>query len=969
MQKRIIKSAISLSLVGAMMIGLCSCNSSPIKIENTDTEETLPAVTETVQNLSLSATAYTGAKESAEIISEAAEKGDTKVLSEEADNILESIKTIRSRCEEDFAQTRKNLSDYDEVILQRQKEYEENILSSLEKAESAAKGLKDKNQAVRKESADTIAELFKEDEEREIVTLGQAYNNIKTPPKTTSTSASAEYSAPTEADLALTGEVAINDDIKAVCDRLGTAKGVYEFVKNGIEYSPYYHLKKGATATFEQLCGNDADQASLLIGMLRYLGIPAKYTQGRVFITKEQAVSMTGADTPEHAGALLAAQYKPVFMYTDNGELSGFIIDQTWVQAYVPYTDYRGAGNKSGDKVWVSLDPSFKALKVEPITFDNDRSDDILVKNLQSVNPDYRPDEKITFYSRYIDITSDTYLPVSLPYEVRKITRTFSAMPSDFTDSISISIGWSGTLMNCPVYELYGKSVTVSFEPESDSDRQLIENYGGTDKVPAYLVSAVPTVTIDGEQHGGQYAVTLGTSQTMNITLQNAGGSVSIPDTIHAGSVYAVNVDTQIISKQELSKSEERVNAVKESVTSANIYNSETLAPILDFAGKWYFSSCDAYNTLAAVSLDINRNRQIAVALTGYRMTAETWFGYVRSLSCGDFVIDVDYNNVSAISYTGDENAEKNYMFVSGMHESSFEGTLWQDILGDDDVFGISTISLFSIGYAAGIQPVILSQANFDSDIKKCHISDTAKNTITDYIYQGRVVTVMPEEFTIGDWKGTAYIVADMTDGSAVYMISGGIAGGSTARDYEVRYTGDPVHLHDIMDTDRVVSICFYINHIMSAVQQEMALYNLIGDVAALETAPLNVAGLGVALKTAGDIKSFADATQMYYDNIDKFLNYFISDGSEADKAVLDMLVFTATNILGLVMGMVWDKALENIPGIKVEGGEIEISDLLGVLSIGEKYGEAVSTICQAFGLLDETQADWVSNLIGSVYP
>ena len=81
------------------------------------------------------------------------------------------------------------------------------------------------------------------------------------------------------------------------------------------------------------------------------------------------------------------------------------------------------------------------------------------------------------------------------------------------------------------------------------------------------------------------------------------------------------------------------------------------------------------------------------------------------------------------------------------------------------------------------------------------------------------------------------------------------------------------------------------------------------------------------------------------------------------------MLVFTATNILGLVMGMVWDKALENIPGIKVEGGEIEISDLLGVLSIGEKYGEAVSTICQAFGLLDETQADWVSNLIGSVYP
>ena len=58
MQKRIIKSAISLSLVGAMLIGLCSCNSSPVKIQNTDVEEKMPSVTETAvqaQNLSLSA--------------------------------------------------------------------------------------------------------------------------------------------------------------------------------------------------------------------------------------------------------------------------------------------------------------------------------------------------------------------------------------------------------------------------------------------------------------------------------------------------------------------------------------------------------------------------------------------------------------------------------------------------------------------------------------------------------------------------------------------------------------------------------------------------------------------------------------------------------------------------------------------------------------------------------------------------
>lgn len=59
---------------------------------------------------------------------------------------------------------------------------------------------------------------------------------------------------------------------------------IYEYVHNYIDYVPYYGSMKGATMTYLDGSGNDFDQASLLIALLRASGYSAQYVYGHMLI-------------------------------------------------------------------------------------------------------------------------------------------------------------------------------------------------------------------------------------------------------------------------------------------------------------------------------------------------------------------------------------------------------------------------------------------------------------------------------------------------------------------------------------------------------------------------------------------------------------------------------------------------------------------------------------------------------------
>lgn len=64
-----------------------------------------------------------------------------------------------------------------------------------------------------------------------------------------------------------------SDEIKALARSLkGDPCLIYNYVKNNIEYVPYWYPAKGPTGTYLDGCGNDFDQASLMIALLRESG-------------------------------------------------------------------------------------------------------------------------------------------------------------------------------------------------------------------------------------------------------------------------------------------------------------------------------------------------------------------------------------------------------------------------------------------------------------------------------------------------------------------------------------------------------------------------------------------------------------------------------------------------------------------------------------------------------------------------
>ena len=137
----------------------------------------------------------------------------------------------------------------------------------------------------------------------------------------------------------------------------------YNHLKSKIGYEHYLKSRKNAMDTYASCSGNDLDQASLLVAMLRYIGVEAQYVRGYIYLSEEQALAFTETDNITSAICVLSEAGVPVTKNTYDNNVVKLYMEHVWVRAHVPYTDYRGAGKESGEKVWIDLDTSIKAYE------------------------------------------------------------------------------------------------------------------------------------------------------------------------------------------------------------------------------------------------------------------------------------------------------------------------------------------------------------------------------------------------------------------------------------------------------------------------------------------------------------------------------------------------------------------------------------------------------------------------------
>jgi YD repeat-containing protein len=161
-----------------------------------------------------------------------------------------------------------------------------------------------------------------------------------------------EPSGPVAAMAFGAGAAEVAPEIAALAAELGNdPERIFQYVRQKVEYQPYYGSAKGAMGTLLEGAGNAWDQSSLLIALLRAAGVTqVEYAAGAVFV---RDWSPSGNDLEHWLG--LRRELVPVAVFNSAGVLNAwdydsyklFLIEHVWVRAVVGGITYH-------------LDPSYQ---------------------------------------------------------------------------------------------------------------------------------------------------------------------------------------------------------------------------------------------------------------------------------------------------------------------------------------------------------------------------------------------------------------------------------------------------------------------------------------------------------------------------------------------------------------------------------------------------------------------------------
>ncbi len=608
-----------------------------------------------------------------------------------------------------------------------------------------------------------------------------------------------------ESDANLTNEAAealsdqsevmkLSEEAAKKAEVLGTPLEIYNYLRNNINYEFYYGSRKGASGTFAALAGNDMDQASLMIAMLRYMGYEANYVCGKIELDKEQALALTGASEMHLAAEILATCGTPVTTITVEDEITSIWLEHVWVRANIPYTDYRGAGNAEGEKVWIDLDTGIKKYdKVKNLydTIDKDK----MLEELLTVSANSLTEEAggvvatwqqqiaseagnwVNIRSRVIAYNEGSYLPLSLQYRVIEEVETFEHPSQQKSDQVTFYIAGEnfGTFSSV---EVLGREVLLSYLPQDETEEEIYNSYASIFDIPSYAVKMVPVLTIDGEvraKGSSAQACRLGEMSNMTMQLRSGNETQTVDNNITCGSMYAITFDAQNITAAELENAYDALVEAADSADIKNVYSTAYLGKLLAVAGKQYFAQIDIANIIAMEMYKVQASRILGAGMTGYEVRTTYRYGQLIGISEGSLYIDVDANTMAVTSLEGNVKDEREFMAVTGMMSSLYENVVWEQLTGIESV---STMSLLGRAQAQGTEILVISKENLSSSLKKLSASDSVKEEIRTKVAAGNIVIIPEKELSVNEWNGTGYMIVDPTTGVGSYMINGGVTQG-----------------------------------------------------------------------------------------------------------------------------------------------------------------------------------------------
>ena len=262
--------------------------------------------------------------------------------------------------------------------------------------------------------------------------------------------AQAAPTQPTADDSPKTSEAQFTQDIQNLAAQLNDSPvKIFEWVKNNIEFIPTYGSIQGANMCLQsepvQRHGYSV-AAHCLTPCIEY---PGSLCLRTIEVPMDKVMNWAGGFTdPNSAATAISSGGIPAAGKLFGGVLSAIRMEHVWVEAYIPYGNYRGAIMEQSNKTWIPMDGSFKQYTYTngfDMTTTVPFSQDTYLSQAQSQNP-------VLYYQSQIQAYLDVNMPNTSVMNVqgyRQITQeTYHFLPS--TLSYAIDAVWAST----PLYRL-----------------------------------------------------------------------------------------------------------------------------------------------------------------------------------------------------------------------------------------------------------------------------------------------------------------------------------------------------------------------------------------------------------------------------------------------------------------------------------------------------------------------------------
>jgi RHS repeat-associated protein len=610
-------------------------------------------------------------------------------------------------------------------------------------------------------------------------------------------------------------EVELTPEVQAKATELGSALDAYNFVKNELKLDWYFGSLKASGETLRERRGNDVDLAALLISILRAQGTPARYVQGTIELPIARLAELMGLLSAEEADALhgptglsldsarrdqvlsaLAATGTPVDPVVRGGQVTSVRFLHTWVEGYVAYANYRGAGLGGATSQWVAMDPAIPGsakyvatpAAVDLLSGIETDAARLVADYLRQGAPGQSP---LAFTRARAQAWLDTsgpagvtygqalrsvaqrreelpFIPGTLPYAVPAVHDEYAFLPESAKHRVHVTVqNTSGTVLfdaTTPMHAVLGKRTVLAFEPATSADAFQVALAGGLYKVNAAAVSVVPVLRVAGDPVGkATGALGLGESAqwTIELLLPN-GSSRAIRNDIVAGNLVAIGLGGP-------------VNGYSDSADGVSGSDGEA-ARILykaaaDYANAWTAGENELADLLGVVPLRPTAN----LVLVENQLEVDQALGVRRRLLWKGLQVDADHRSMMPLELVPGRGRE--LLRLSGYEGSFQEARVLETATGED---AVSAVTLIQEAYRQGVPVLAITPTNAATVLQQLSTTPAVLREIQDQLARGREVTVPIADLTLRDWTGTGFIARSPATDEGGYYLSGLISGGQT---------------------------------------------------------------------------------------------------------------------------------------------------------------------------------------------